>query len=248
MSCLKIVSTSKKVVEKKKTDIANLELLRREMFLTALVLVLSFVYAALNWDSSISEEDYDKMIEDAIENIDFSKLKKNNDMVAAISETDNPQEVTMVKPGETVLAPQQEVTSSELLVGEGEGEVPEAVVEEVKPQILDIPENKNLPEGFHVVEALPEFPGGATAFMKWLTANLKYPTDAQKRKLEGKVVVSFIVDTEGNVTHLKVDKSPNVVFTQEVIKVMNKMPKWRPGIQNGQFCSTMVSVPINFDL
>ena len=235
-------------MEKKKTDSANLEFRRHEMFLVALVLILSCLYAAMSWDASISEAEYNEMIEDAIENIDFSKLKKNNDMVAAITETELPQEETVVKPGETVVAQQQETPPSELLVGEGATEVPEATVEETKPQVLDIPENKDLPEGFRVVEALPEFPGGATEFMKWLTANLKYPIDAQRRKLEGKVVVSFIIDVEGNVTHLKVEKSPNGIFTREVIKVMSRMPKWRPGIQNVEFGATMVAVPINFDL
>ena len=236
-------------MEIKKTDSANLELRRREMFLVAMTLILSLVYMALGWDTSLSDADYDEMLDDVIEDIDFSKLKRNNDMVAAISETETPTEVTKVKPAETLVAqPQQEATTTKLLVGEGESEVPEAKVEEVKPQVLQIPEEKDLPEGFHIVEQLPEFPGGSTAFMKWLTSNIHYPYNAQKAKVEGRVVVSFIVDTEGNVTHLKVEKSDNTLLTQEVIRVMNTMPKWKPGIQNGQYCSTMVSVPINFDL
>lgn len=236
-------------MEIKKTDNANLELRRREMFLVALVLILSFVYMALSWDTSISQEEYNELVDDAFEDIDFSKLKRNNDMVAAISETEEPAEQTKIKPAETLIAqPQQEVTSSKLLVGDGETEIPEAKVEEVQPQVLENPDDKDLPEGFHVVEELPEFPGGATAFMKWITANVKYPEQAQRRKVEGKVVVSFIVDTEGNVTKLKIEKSSNTLLSNEVLRVMNTMPKWKPGIQKGKVCSTMVSVPINFDL
>lgn len=236
-------------MEKKKTDRANLELHRREMFLVATVFILSLCYAALGWDTSISEKEYDEVLNDVIESIDFSKLKRNNDMVAAITETDNPSEITNVKAAETAVAQKQtEATSTKLLIGEGKGEVAEAKVEEVKPQVIDNPVEKDLPEGFHVVEQLPEFPGGSIAFMKWLTENIHYPTNAQTSKLKGRVVVSFIVDVEGNAKNVKVEKSNSQTFTNEVIRVMNTMPKWTPGKQKGHPCATMVSVPINFDL
>jgi len=236
-------------VEIKKTDKANLELRRKEMFLVALVLILSSVYMALGWDTTISQDKYNEMVDEAFEEIDFDKLKRNNDMVAAISETEEPAEQTKIKPAETLIAqPQQEATTSKLLVGDGETDIPEAKVEEVKPQVLENPDDKDLPEGFHVVEQLPEFPGGASAFMKWITANVKYPSYAEKNKIEGKVVVSFIVDTEGNVTKLKIEKSPNTQLSNEVMRAMRTMPKWKPGIQNGKICSTMIAVPINFDL
>lgn len=236
-------------MEIKKTDRANLELHRREMFLVATVFILSLCYAALGWDISVSETEYDEVLNEVIENIDFSKLKRNNDMVAAITETDNSSEITKVKPAETVIVQQQtEATSTKLLIGESEGEVAEAKVEETKPLVLDNPDAKDLPEVFHVVEQLPEFPGGSTAFMKWLTKNIIYPSSAQTSKLKGRVVVSFIVDAEGNVKNLKVEKSNSQIFTNEVIRVLNTMPKWTPGKQNGRPCATMVSVPINFDM
>ena len=236
-------------MEKKKTDKVNLELRRKEIFLVSRVLILSFVYVALGWDTSFSNDEYNEVVDDAFEDLDFSKLKRNNDMVAAISETEDPSEQTNVKPAEMVQTqPQQEASTSKLLIGEGETEIPEAKVEEVKQQVLENPDDKNLPEGFHVVEQLPEFPGGASAFMKWITANVKYPSVAQKSGVEGKVVVSFIIDKDGSVTNLKVEKSPNVYLTNEVARVMKTMPKWKPGKQKGKVCSTMISVPINFDL
>lgn len=236
-------------MEIKKTDKANLDLRRTEMFLVAIVLILSSVYLALGWDTSVNQDEYNQEVDDAFEDIDFSKLKRNNDMVAAISETDEPAAVTKIKPAETMIAqPQQEASTSKLLVGDGETEIPEAKVEEVKQQVLENPDDKDLPEGFHVVEELPEFPGGATAFMKWITANVKYPITAQRNNIEGKVIVSFIIDTQGNVTKLKIEKSPNTYLTNEVMRVMRTMPKWKPGVSKGKPCSTMISVPINFDL
>lgn len=236
-------------VEIKKSDSANLELRRGEIFLVSMVLIMSCLYVALAWDTSISDDEYSEIVDEAFDDIDFSKLKRNNDMVAAISDTEDPAEQTKVKPAEMLQTqPQQEASTSKLLIGDGETDIPEAKVEEVKPQVLENPDDKNTPEGFHVVEVLPEFPGGASAFMKWITANVKYPASAQKGKIVGKVVVSFIIDKEGNVTNLKIEKTPNATLSNEVTRVMKTMPKWKPGQQKGKPCATMVSVPINFDI
>lgn len=235
------------MLEEKKTRKADLENRRTEMFIVAVVLILSCVFVALEWDTTVSETVDDDAIEDLIEDIDINKLKKDHDMVAAISHTDNPAEATNVKPAEIVADRQTtEPVTSKLVVGEGKAETPEAKVEEVKPPTLETKED--VPEGFKAVEELPEFPGGASAFMKWITTNLKYPKSAQNSKIEGRVVVSFIVDAEGNVTNLRLEKSPNRTLGVEVIKIMGKMPKWKPGTQNGKPCKAMIAVPINFDL
>lgn len=230
----------------KKSNNANLESRRKEMFSIAMVLIISCLFVAFEWDWSINVNSDEAVLTEIIEDIDFNKLKKNRDMVAAISETDDPQDANKVTPAETMIEHKAENTTSKLLIGEGETETPDAKVEEVKPQVLDNQNDK--PEGFHAIEELPEFPGGATAFMKWITNNLKYPRDAQNRRLQGRVVVSFLVDENGEVRKLKVEKSDNALLTREVIKVMDRMPKWKPGKHNGTPCTSMVAVPINFQL
>jgi periplasmic protein TonB len=62
------------------------------------------------------------------------------------------------------------------------------------------------PLNFRIVEQLPEFPGGMSAYVKWLTDNLKYPLAAQKQKIEGRVVVSFVINRDGSLTDIKVTK------------------------------------------
>ncbi len=233
--------------EEKKSKKANIERRRTEIFLLALVLILSCLFTALEWDSHIDDMMDDEAMDDLIEDIDISKLKKDHDMVAAISHTDNPAEVTNMKPTEMVSAnTQTQTTTSRLVVGDGQAETPEAKVEEVKPQTIESKEDE--PEGFQTVEQLPEFPGGASAFMKWITTNLKYPRLAQNRKVKGRVVVSFLVDKEGNVKSLRLEKSTDNILGAEVIRIMNKMPKWKPGTQNGKPCTAMIAVPINFEL
>ena len=106
----------------------------------------------------------------------------------------------------------------------------------------------NNPLNFRIVEDLPQFPGGAVAMMKWLTANLKYPPSAQKRKIQGKVMVQFIVAADGTMTDLKIVKPLEKSLDNEALRVMRIMPKWKPGVQNGKPCRTMVCIPIVFKL
>lgn len=235
------------MLEEKKSEKVNLENRRLEIFLVAVVIILSFMITALEWDSRVRENDKDEALDDLIENIDFNKLKKDQDMVAAISETDKPAETSNVKPAELITQQQLTApTTSKLIVGDGQSETPEAKVEEVRPQTIETKED--LPEGFQVVEQLPEFPGGAIAFMKWITSKVRYPKFAQDGKIRGRVVVSFLVDTEGNVQRLRLEKSTNRALGVEVIKAMGDMPKWKPGKQNGKPCTAMIAVPINFEL
>lgn len=104
------------------------------------------------------------------------------------------------------------------------------------------------PTPFRIVEQMPEFPGGATAFIQWLTHQLRYPPAAMSKKIEGTVVVSFIVNTNGSIADLKLEKSINPLLDQEAIRVIRMMPKWKPGLQNNKPCRTMVAVPIVFHL
>lgn len=229
-------------MEQKKSEAANLELRRKRVFLMSLILVLSLLYVALSWNASLDDSAETANLEDIIEDIDFSKLKKNQDMVAAITETDTPSDANNVKPSDVVVKQNAEPTASKLLVGDGEGEIKDATVEEVKPQVLD--NDSSEPEGFKAIEELPEFPGGSSAFMKWINTNIKYPRNSL---IKAKVVVSFIIDKEGNVQNLKIEKSESQMLTQLVLTQMQKMPKWKPGKSGGKPCKAMIAVPINFE-
>ena len=93
---------------------------------------------------------------------------------------------------------------------------------------------------------MPEFPGGASAFIQWLTQQLQYPASVQSRKIQGKVVVSFIVNKDGSIADVKLEKSVNPLLDREALRVIRMMPNWKPGVQNNQPCRTMVAVPVVF--
>ena len=107
--------------------------------------------------------------------------------------------------------------------------------------------NENKPV-FRIIEQLPEYPGGATAFMKWLTKNLKYPIAEQQQKVAGKVVVQFIVNKNGSISDIKIIQSLNEECDKEVIRVLNMMPKWKPGTEKGKPVRTKCVIPIIFKM
>jgi len=104
------------------------------------------------------------------------------------------------------------------------------------------------PLNFHVVEDLPQYPGGAVEFMKWLTRNLRYPTVAKNNKTQGKVVAVFYVEKDGSITGIKITKSLSAECDREALRVLKMMPKWQPGIYHDEPCRTKVQIPIVFKL
>ena len=101
---------------------------------------------------------------------------------------------------------------------------------------------------FRIVEDLPQFPGGPVELMKWLTRNLKYPRQAEQRKLQGNVVAEFIVNKDGSITDVAIVKSLDPACDREVLRVLRMMPRWTAGIQNDQPCRTKVCIPVVFHL
>ena len=95
---------------------------------------------------------------------------------------------------------------------------------------------------------MPQYPGGAVEFMKWLTKTLRYPQQARDRKLQGKVVAVFYIERDGSVTGINITKSLSPECDREALRVLRMMPNWKPGIQNDQPCRTKVCIPIVFKL
>lgn len=87
---------------------------------------------------------------------------------------------------------------------------------------------------YEVVETQPEYPGGITAFMKFIRDNLRYPKVAANDEIEGCVVVKWVVDKDGSITNPQIVRSVSKELDEEVIRVVKSMPKWKLGYQNGE--------------
>jgi TonB family protein len=101
---------------------------------------------------------------------------------------------------------------------------------------------------FVVVEELPEFPGGEDAMMTWIAANINYPAEALKRKIQGKVYVSFTVSAAGKVNDAVITKSVSPLLNEEAIRVISSVHDWKPGSQGGKAVNIQMLVPVEFKL
>ena len=101
---------------------------------------------------------------------------------------------------------------------------------------------------FEVVEQMPSFPGGDKALLEYLSNNIKYPVVAQENGVQGRVVVSFVVEKDGSITDVKVVRSVDPSLDKEAARVVKSMPRWIPGKQNGSAVRVKYNVPVSFKL
>lgn len=98
------------------------------------------------------------------------------------------------------------------------------------------------------VDVKPQFPGGKDAFINYLSNNLKYPIVAEENNIEGRVVVSFVINKNGEIAGCEIQESSNSLFDKEALRVVGEMPKWTPGTIKGKAVNVRYSIPINFAL
>ena len=233
-------------MEQKKSRKADLERNRAVRWLIGLVIAVGLFFAALQIPLvSGGGFDLDEALLDEIaEEMEFLPDFEVPDLLLPEEEeqkenqlTANVNVVEEKKAPETPEDPETpEVIDQEALPPTPLPPTPQAVDENDEP----------LP--MRIVQQLPEFPGGMSRFVGWLSKNLRYPESAREQKTQGKVIVSFIVNKDGTITDAKVAHSATTVLDEEAMRVIRMMPKWKPGIQDGKPCRTMFTIPIVFKL
>ena len=101
---------------------------------------------------------------------------------------------------------------------------------------------------FQVVEEMPEFPGGMGECMKWIGQNVKYPKEAHDKGVQGRVLITFIVEKDGSITEPKVARGVSPALDAEALRVVSIMPKWKPAKQRGQVVRVKYTIPVMFRL
>ena len=231
-------------MEVKKSRGADLENLRVQGFLLGLIVVLAAMFVALEWNSTDSGWAFFETDDDLEAEMELSPLKRDKDeipmMLPQEQKVEQPksEQLNLVDDDVELTFEPEPVERPEDLKDQKDTE------EQDKPEVVDM---YNEPVDFRVVEDLPQFPGGASEFMKWLTRNLKYPASAQNKKIKGRVVAQFIVNTDGSVSDLELTEHLEAACDREVLRVLRMMPKWQAGVMNAKPCRTKVCIPIVFN-
>ena len=105
--------------------------------------------------------------------------------------------------------------------------------------------NQNI---YNAVEQMPEFPGGMPAMMEFLQTNIKYPKDAIKQNVGGRVMVMFVVETDGSLSNVRVARKVFPSLDAEAVRVVKAMPKWKPGKEKGRAVRVNFTMPVVFSI
>ncbi len=227
-------------MEIKKSEKANLENKKFTWVLIGLIVVLAAHFVAFEWTQY--EQEFTGEI------VDAGDIVLEEEIVP----------ITMPEK-KTVPPPPQAVTQAEVLnIVDDEAEIEETTIVsaddqaefvEIKddvPIVVEEPEEEE--QIFQVVEERPQFPGGDAELMKYLQKNIKYPSICQEQGIQGRVIVQFVVNTDGSIVDAQVIKPVNPYLDKEALRVISTMPKWIPGKQRGKAVRVRFTVPVTFRL
>ena len=227
-------------MEIKKSEKADLERGKGTSLLIGFVVALSVMFVALEWTQ--------REVED-------------NSEIYSVADISLDQEIIPITLPEkkTVPPPPAAVNQADIIkIVEDDAEIEEDVMASVEDQVewfdlddVDVIELEPEPdddEVFMVVEDSPEFPGGLEALLKYLNDNIKYPSICRENGIQGRVIVSFVVNKDGKIVDPEVVKGVNPQLDKEALRVISTMPSWKPGKQRGKPVRVKYSVPVNFRL
>lgn len=218
-------------------------------YLLGLVVVLSFLFVGLEYNSQSRTFNIDdELPDDIFEEMEVLPEVEKNEMVSAAKPTAAPSITTKIKAVDTPVTLPEKVNMRNEEEEEGneatrqQNETPTTAIEQPVPEPIA---DDNKPR---IVQQMPEYPGGIVEFMKWLQRTLRYPPTAQQQGIQGSVMVSFIVNVDGTITEQKVVRGVNEELDAEALRVISNMPKWKPGLDKGKPCRTLFAIPIVFKL
>lgn len=98
------------------------------------------------------------------------------------------------------------------------------------------------------VEVMPEFPGGMQGLFEYMQNNVNYPKEAKNQKIEGRVIVSFIVEKDGSISEVHPLTAVHPLLDKEAMRLVNEMPRWKPGTEKGKAVRVSFALPVSFKL
>lgn len=225
-------------MEVKKSPKADLETKKTVFMQIGLVVVLALVFIAFEWSSSDVDAEKFNMMEDVQAEEEIVPITRQEEIKPPPPPP--PPKVTDVL----------NIVDDDVELDE-ELDIEDTEIDEDTEVEFDISleeeETEDAPV-FFIVEEMPVFPGGDLELRKFIAQSVKYPVIAQENGIQGRVYVQFVVGTDGAVTQVKVARGVDPNLDKEAIRVVQSMPKWKPGKQRGKAVKVSYTVPINFVL
>ena len=227
-------------MEVKKSPKADLEGKKSTWLLVGYVVVLAFMFVAFEWTQRDVKIDTSQAVADVVFEEEIIPITETPEQAAP-----PPPEAPKVAELLEIVDDKADIEETTTIINEDNQArvevkyVPVQVVEEEEPEEQTI---------FEVVENMPDFPGGQAALMQYLAKNIKYPTIAQENGTQGRVIVQFVVNRDGSIVDAKVVRSVDPYLDKEALRVINTMPKWKPGMQRGKPVRVKFTVPVMFRL
>ena len=214
------------------------------------VVVLAAMFVAFEYttrDVVVKEEG--KIYESVVLEEDMIPITQQQEIVAPPpAAAPKVAEIINIVDNETEL-PEEEIETSEevnqaitTVVGTG---APSAVATGPVGPIVDEVDDDRV---YDVVEENASFPGGDEECMKWLRKNIRYPSICQEQGVQGRVIVAFVVNRDGSIVDVKVVRSPDENLSEEAIRVVKLMPKWKPARQGNKTVRSRFNLPVMFRL
>jgi periplasmic protein TonB len=227
-------------MELKKSTKADLENKKNTFWLLGLAVSLLIVFMAFNMNESVKSVD-------TLGTLNAQEVEDEVIPVTRQEEIKPPPPPPPPKVIEVLTIIDDDVQLDEEFEFEST-EANDATIIDAKPVIGEEKTNEAESEIFVIVEDMPEFPGGEVQLRKWIAANIKYPVIAAENGIQGKVYVQFVVDKDGSITNARIARGVDPSLDQEALRVVNNLPKWKPGMQRGKPVRVSYTVPINFQL
>jgi len=229
-------------MEIKKTAKADLEKGKGLSLLMGLVVALALIFVSFEWSSSEFEAATDQGVADVIveEEIEITVQEDN-------PPPPPPPPPAQIDP-EVLNVVEDDANIDQVDIMSSEDSQTDAQTETYVPPVIEEEEEEASNEIFMVVEEMPEFPGGTSELMSYLSKSIKYPVVAQENGIQGRVTVAFVVNKDGTIVDAEVVRGIDASLDKEALRVINAMPKWKPGKQRGKPVRVKYTLPVNFRL
>ena len=187
------------------------------------------------------------------------KSYDDGSLMALSAVNDDFEEMTEIPPTEQPPPPPPKIQQPEIIEVPDEEEIEEEIEVDldiemtdetvIEEAIFEEPEEEEVAdEIFVIVEKMPTYPGGVQAFYKYVKKKMKYPSQARRMGIEGKVFVQFVVGKDGVISEVKVIRGVGAGCDEEAIRVIKNSPRWSPGKQRGKAVKVRMVLPITFKL